>query len=201
MKEKILENIIRRVFSMKTMAMGLLVFLIAIGSATFVESKYGTQAAQITVYDALWFEILLVFLSLNLISNIFTHKMYRKEKIAAFAFHLSFLIILLGAGITRNYSLQGLIKIEEGETTNEFYSSDPLIRFNVKNEKTGASDFIAIRQYLSEFTHGILNLNHFEHTLDFEGKEISVEYSGFKEECEPQGYYSDTFYFDKTSLS
>jgi len=201
MKSGFIEKAYRFLFSMRMMSAGLLVFLIAIGLATFIESKHGIQAAQIIVYDALWFELLLLFLSLNLISNIFTYRMFRKEKIAALAFHLSFLIILLGAAITRNFSLQGLIKIEEGETTSEFYSSDPLLRFNVKNEKTGASDFLAVRQYLSEFTHGFLNLNHFEHNLDFEGKEISVEYVGFKEECEAQGFYSDTFYFDKSANS
>ncbi len=186
---------------MRMMSLGLLIFLVAIGAATFIESRHGTQAAMIIIYDALWFEILLVFLSLNLISNIFTYKMYRKEKIAAFAFHLAFLIILLGAAITRNFSLQGLIKIVEGETASEFYSSDPLLRFKVSNEKTGKSDFLAVRQYLSEFTHDFLNMNHFEHSLDFEGKEISVEYLGFKEKCEAQGYYSDTFYFDKSTSS
>lgn len=201
MKSGFIDKTYRFLFSMRMMSAGLLVFLIAIGLATFIESNHGIQAAQIIVYDAAWFEILLLFLSLNLISNIFTYRMFRKEKIAALAFHLSFLIILLGAAITRNFSLQGLIKIEEGETTSEFYSSDPLLRFNVKNEKTGTSDFLAVRQYLSEFTHGFLNLNHFEHSLDFEEKEVSVEYLGFKEKCEAQGYYSDTFYFDKSTNS
>ena len=47
---------------MRAMTLGMLVFLIAIGLATFIESTHGIQAAKILIYNGTWFEILLLFL-------------------------------------------------------------------------------------------------------------------------------------------
>merc|ERR1711991_830449 len=100
------------------MALGLLLFLIAIAKATFVESDYGTPASKIAVYNALWFELLLLYLSISLIVNIFRYRMYQKEKVALFAFHLSFLLIIIGAALTRYVGFEGQMRVKEGQTTN-----------------------------------------------------------------------------------
>ena len=178
MTEKILDKILNKVFSMKTMTLGLLLFLIGIGSATFIESKYGIQAAKILVYNATWFTILLAFLSLNLISNIFTHKMFRKEKIAILSFHLAFLVIILGAGVTRYASFEGIMVITEGETSSFIYTGDPHLLVKVKNKKSGKSQVMGNKHYLSEITHGFGN--HFTDEMNFENKEVSVEYVNFQ---------------------
>ena len=47
--------------------LGLFAFLTSIGLATFIESTHGIQAAKILIYNATWFEFLLLFLGLNLI--------------------------------------------------------------------------------------------------------------------------------------
>jgi cytochrome c biogenesis protein ResB len=48
--------------------------------------------------------------------------MYQREKIAMFTFHLSFIVIIIGAGITRFISFEGLMLIREGQTPiNYFY--------------------------------------------------------------------------------
>mgnify|MGYP000102806380 CR=1 FL=1 len=66
-----LDKLLASLFSMRLMTIGLLLFLVGIGAATFIESIYGIQSAKIIIYNATWFEILLVYLALNLISNIF----------------------------------------------------------------------------------------------------------------------------------
>ena len=86
---------------MRAMAMGLFVFLSAIAIATFIESSEDTQAAKLWIYNAKWFELLLAFLSVNLIANIFRYQMWKREKIALLLFHLSFLVIIIGSWITR----------------------------------------------------------------------------------------------------
>ena len=178
MTEKISDKILNKVFSMKTMTLGLLLFLIGIGGATFIESKYGIQAAKILVYNATWFTILLAFLSLNLISNIFTHKMFRKEKIAILSFHLAFLVIILGAGVTRYLSFEGIMVIAEGETSDYIYTGDPHLLVEAKNKKSGKSQVMGNKHYLAEITHGFGN--HFRDEMSFENKEISVEYINFQ---------------------
>ena len=109
------------------MTMGMLIFLIAIGAATFYESAYDIQTARLLIYNALWFEILLSYLCICLIANIIEHRMFRKEKISVLAFHLSFIIILLGSWVTRYVSFDGLMMIREGEKSNFIYSSDPYL--------------------------------------------------------------------------
>lgn len=178
MKEKVLDKVLNKVFSMKTMALGLVVFLFAIGMATFIESKYGIQAAKIVVYNASWFVVLLLFLGLNLISNIFTYKMFRREKIAILSFHLAFLIIMLGAGVTRFISFEGVMVIEEGQTSSFIYTSDPHLLVQVQNKKSGKSKVIGNKHYLAEVTHGYMN--YFEDEMTFDNKDLTIEYVNFQ---------------------
>ena len=46
-------------FSMRTMALLVLIFFVAIAYATFVENDFGTQTAKALVYNARWFEIII----------------------------------------------------------------------------------------------------------------------------------------------
>ena len=99
---------------MRLVSLGLFVFLAAIGIATFIESMHGVQAAKILIYNALWFTVLLVYLSIAMIVNIINYRMWQREKIALLSFHVAFLIIMVGAAITRYTGYEGLAVIREG---------------------------------------------------------------------------------------
>ena len=60
---KKLKNIL---FSMELTGLLLLLFAIAIGYATFVENDFGTVASKSTVYNAKWFEFMLLLLAVNM---------------------------------------------------------------------------------------------------------------------------------------
>ena len=122
-----LEKALKELFSMRMMALGLLIFLAAIAKATFIESDYGTPASKIAIYNTLWFELLLIYLTICLIVNIFRYQMYRKEKVALFSFHLSFIIIMIGAGLTRYVGFEGTMPLKEGEVSNLIFSADPYL--------------------------------------------------------------------------
>lgn len=130
-----MEKFSKAFFSMRMMTLAMLVFLVAIGAATFIESANGIQAAKILIYNALWFEVLLVYLGMNLISNIFKYQMFRREKIAMLSFHLSFIVILIGAAVTRFVSFEGLMVIREGQSVNYIYSSDPHLSIRINDGK------------------------------------------------------------------
>ena len=174
---------------MKAMTLGLVVFLVAIGSATFIESTHGIQAAKILIYNAVWFEILLFFLGLNLISNIFKHRMYQREKIAVLSFHLAFLVILLGSAVTRFVSFEGIMVIQEGKSSNFIYTSDPHVLMQVSEQKTDTSKNIAFKAFLSDYTNDFGNDFHEE--LTFKNKTISIDFVNFKSKC------IDSFQLDK----
>lgn len=170
-----LDKIIRGIFSMKMMTVSMVIFAVAIARATFIESDFGTPASKIAIYNAVWFEILLLHLSVTLIVNIVKYKMYKKEKWATFAFHFSFLLIIVGAALTRYVGFEGQMRIEEGETTNVIYSSIPYLTLksnDLVNQYTHQE-----KRWLSE---GIENPFEFDFQLPNQ-KEINVEYISYKE--------------------
>ena len=122
-----LEKIVKELFSMRMMALGLLIFLVAIAKATFIESDFGTPASKIAIYNTTWFEILLLYLTIGLVVNIFRYKMFRREKTAVLAFHLSFIIIIIGAALTRYVGFEGTMPLKEGEVSNLIFSADPYL--------------------------------------------------------------------------
>lgn len=158
------------------MAVGLIVFLSAIGWATFLESMYDTQTAKIFVYNALWFEVLLTFLGINLIGNIFTYRLYKREKIASFMFHLSFLVILVGAATTRFFSFEGSMDIGEGQISNVMYLKDPHFWYTIKS-KNNPDKIEVHRLFMSEQANNYFN---YDVEIKEHPNEISIEFVDFR---------------------
>ncbi len=177
-----MEKFLQTIFSMKMMSLGLIVFLVAIGAATMLESVYNIQAAKIIIYNAMWFEILLVYLGLNLIANIFRHKMYSREKAATLMFHVSFIIILIGAGVTRFISFEGQMRLPEPDPktgvlrpVDYLYSTDPKLKMVVDGMDVQFP--MSSTKFMSEITN-----NYFKHefTLPTSNKKIAIEYLNFQ---------------------
>ncbi len=122
-----IDRIIKGLFSIRMMTVGLVIFLGAIAIATFIESDYGTPASKIAVFNTLWFEFLLVYLCINLMVNISRYKLFRAEKAAVLAFHLSFIVIIIGAGLTRYMGFEGQMPIKEGQASNVIFTADPYL--------------------------------------------------------------------------
>ncbi len=122
-------------FSMRMMTLGLFVFGLAIGWATFVESWYGTQASKAIVYNSVWFEGLLVYMCFGMVANIFRYNLWAREKIALLMFHLSFIIIIIGAGVTRYMGFEGLMLIRENSQSNVIHSADAFVQIYATDGK------------------------------------------------------------------
>jgi len=170
-----LDKIIKGFFSMKMMSVGMIIFAVAIAAATFIESDYGTPASKIAVYNAIWFELLLLHLSIALIVNIVKYRMYEKGKLATLAFHFSFLLIIVGAALTRFVGFEGQMRIGEGETTNILYSSTPYLTIK-SNDLVNQYSHVE-KRWLSE---GVENPFDFDFQLPNQ-PEVSVEYISYKE--------------------
>ncbi|MFN5147549.1 MAG: cytochrome c biogenesis protein CcsA [Flavobacteriia bacterium] len=170
-----MENFSKAFFSVRMMTIAMFIFLSAIGAATFIESAFDIQTAKIIIYNALWFELLLVYLALNLIANIFRYNMFQREKIAMLMFHLSFIVILVGAGVTRYISFEGMMMIREGERSDVIYSADPHIWFKINDGKMQYS--YSEKMFMSEQTS-----NNFDIPVEFPGHKspIRIEYVNFR---------------------
>ena len=74
-----MKKILNIIFSIKTTLILLLLFAIAIGTATFVENKYDTSTADILIYNTKWFELILLLLAINFTGNIKRYKFIRRK--------------------------------------------------------------------------------------------------------------------------
>ena len=162
---------------MRMMAVGMVIFFVAIGWATILESKYDTQTAKIVIYNALWFELLLTYLCINLIANIFTYKMYKAEKIAMFMFHLAFIVMIIGAGVTRFFSFEGMLMVRENAQADFIYSADPYFWMKA-SDGTIESNPYNRKAYMSEMTDNYFSveLNSFPDRKE----PIRIEYVDFR---------------------
>jgi cytochrome c-type biogenesis protein CcsB len=124
-------------FSTRLMAVLFLVFALAMGIGTFVESYYNTDTARIWIYNAWWFEVIMVFFMINFAGNIKRYQLYKKEKWATLLLHLSFVLIIFGAFITRYISYEGMMPIREGATANQVYSSNNYLTVFVDGDYHG----------------------------------------------------------------
>lgn len=165
---------------MRMMAMCMIIFAVAIGAATILESIYDIQTAKIFIYNALWFEVLLTYLAMNLIANIFRYRMYQREKIAMLMFHLSFIVILIGASITRFVSFEGLMLIREGAQTDFIYAHEPHLWFKINDGKLQYT--YAEKMYMTEVKPFGIDVNDFSIPVEFPNHKspIKIEYLGFK---------------------
>jgi cytochrome c-type biogenesis protein CcsB len=155
-------------FSMWLMSLLVFIFFLSIAIATGVETYYDTTTALKVIYHSKWFEWIQFLLFINLIANIVKYKIYKLEKIGSFIFHVSFLIIIIGAWITRNYSFEGMMQIPEGKAVNYILSSDTYLSIKVDDkEKQYSYDMPLL---ISEYTS-----NNFVQAIDFPSKANSIK--------------------------
>ena len=124
-------------FSTRLMAILFIVFAVAMGIGTFLEDAHGTTAARIWIYNTWWFEAIMVFFAINFCGNIVRYRLYKKEKWATLLLHLSFILIIVGAFVTRYVSYEGVMPIREGETTSKFLSEKTYLTIFMDGEIDG----------------------------------------------------------------
>ncbi|MDC6385668.1 cytochrome C biogenesis protein [Flagellimonas taeanensis] len=112
----------KTLFSTRLMAVLFLVFAAALAMGTFVETWYSTETARIYIYNTTWFEVIMVFFVINFFGNIFRYKLLQWKKWPVLVLHLSWILIIFGAFVTRYISYEGMMPIREGATENQFYS-------------------------------------------------------------------------------
>jgi len=154
-------------------------FAIAIGWATFIENDFGTQSARAVVYAATWFEVLLVWLTFNLIVTIVQARMYRKGKWLILLFHASFVVIMIGATITRYIGYEGMMHIREGAESNNIMSQYPYLDLKIHSDDKDVE--LSERLMLSR-----LSSNSFEKDIKINNKDVNVKLV----EYIPQAEYS-----------
>ncbi|MFC6268680.1 cytochrome c biogenesis protein [Frigoriflavimonas asaccharolytica] len=128
---KKLQNII---INTRTTAVLLLLYAFSMAYATFVENDYGTPTAKALIYEAKWFELIMILLIINFIGNIGRYRLLRREKWPVLMFHLSFVLIFIGGAVTRYISYEGIMPIREGKTSNEIITDKNFFKIQIENK-------------------------------------------------------------------
>lgn len=165
-------KILNVLFSFKTTLILLAILAIGAGVATFIENDFGTSTARVLVYNNIWYETALVLTTVNLAGIIYKFKMWKNTP--RFLFHSAFVVILIGAGVTRYVGYEGVMQIKEGSTENRMISLEPYLQVTIKED--GKTYF---KEYQMEFATLMKSINEFSHTITYNDKNVVVDYKNY----------------------
>ena len=176
-----MDKIISFFSSTRLMAVLFIVFAAAMGIGTFIEDAYNTETARVFIYNAWWFEAIMLLFVINFFGNFKRYQLHKKEKWATLLLHLSFILIIAGAFVTRYISFEGMMPIREGEAENHFYSDKPFLTVLVDGEYNGQMSRRTFEKaiLMSSKEVPLLANNHFKISGDFNNIPLEVEYKEF----------------------
>ncbi|TVZ27772.1 cytochrome c-type biogenesis protein CcsB [Gillisia sp. Hel_I_86] len=163
-------------FSTRIMAVLFIVFAIAMALGTFIESWYTIETARVLIYNTWWFEGIMLFFVINFCGNIIRYGMHKREKWSSLLIHLSFILILIGAFVTRYISYEGIMPIREGETTSSFLSERTYLTTYLDGEIDGEPRRRVVEEavLLAPETENDITIN-----TDFNGQDVTIEVINF----------------------
>jgi cytochrome c-type biogenesis protein CcsB len=169
-------------FSTRLTSILFLVFAAAMAIGTFLDSGYESAPSNYTrelIYNAWWFEAIMLLFVINFVGNIFRFRLYRKKKLTTLLLHLSFILILVGAFVTRYIGYEGVIHIREGATENTILSDNVYLSTFIDGnyEIDGVLQRRKVtpkKLVLSERLN-----NSFSITTDYNKQEVKIEYRDF----------------------
>ena len=122
-----LKKIASILFSTRLTAVLFLVFAIAMAVGTFLDASAETPPTPFTrdlIYNAWWFEAIMAIFVINFVGNIFRYGLHKRKMWASLMIHVSFILVIFGAFVTRYIGFEGVMHIREGETADYILSED-----------------------------------------------------------------------------
>ncbi|TFH38450.1 MAG: hypothetical protein E4G95_03545 [Bacteroidia bacterium] len=151
-----------------------IVFAMAMAVATFIENDFGAASAKQLVYGAKWFELVFLLMIVNLSGQVFTYKLYQKKKLTILLFHLAFIVMIIGAAITRFTGYEGLMHIREGNTSSTVTGDIKYMGVTIRNSD-GSAAFKGSEKV--EVTG--VSLGNFYKEAKIDGEKYTVRYARF----------------------
>lgn len=158
-----MKDIVKVFGSIKLSLVLFLLFAFFSGFATFIESKFDTPTAWRLVYANFYFGFIQLLLGINLLCAIFRYKIYRK--IALLTFHISFLFILFGSGMTRYFGIEGSLHIRENTQNSIVSTSQSYVVLSDEKNKAYKQSYLSV-----------VGFNDLDLSLDKDGKKANLKY-------------------------
>ena len=173
-------------FSTRLTGILFIVYAIAMITGTFLDAGQETSPTPYTrhyIYNAWWFEAIMILFMINFIGNIFRYRLLRKEKWATLILHLAFIFILIGAGITRYIGFEGWMPIREGETQNTYLTRDIYVTAFIDGDLVvNGEQQRRVVQRRVDFSERLDN--DFKINTEYNGTPVSIEVKKFVKDAE-----------------
>ena len=172
-----IKKIFNLLFSTRLTGILFIVFAIAMAVGTFLDAGQDTSPtpySRTLIFNALWFELIMLFFIINFTGNIFKYKLLSLKKWPVLLLHFSWIFIILGAFITRYFGYEGIMSIREGQTENTFISEKTYIQLYVDGDYL--IDGIPQRKKIEESVDFSTRLNNkFKTNLVYGEQDINIE--------------------------
>ena len=151
-----------------------IIFVVSMAIATFIENDYGAQAARQLVYNTRWFEAIFLLMGVNFLGQILYYKLYKPRKLTILVFHLAFILIIAGAGITRYFGFEGILHLREGQTLSHCQTNQKYIQLTVEDEEGHVKYADAQKFIITDVTS-----DDYEEDFTIGDRQYSLEYEGY----------------------
>jgi len=181
-------------FSTKLTAFLFIAFAVAMATGTLLDRNMETSPTPYTrtlIYNAWWFEAIMVFFVINFVGNIFRFRLHKKEKWATLILHLSFIFILLGAFVTRYIGYEGMMPIREGATESEFFSQKTYLGGRIIGDYE-INGQLQQRRIEEEVDFSSRLDNDFDKTFDYGETEVTIKLEEFIKGAEKDVILNET---------
>lgn len=152
----------------------LAIYAILCAAATFIEAdaSYGIQAAQDMIYRTTLFNIVHILLLLNLIAVFVYRKVWKSKKYYSIILHVSFIVILLGAALTRFFGFEGVVHIREQHSSNVIITDEEYLNIRVAIEDNIYYTNIPVR-------YNSVTQTKFHEKIPLNDSELEVKYNSY----------------------
>lgn len=129
----------RYVSSIRLAVPVMLGLIISVAIGTIFESRYSAEYAKMFVYDALWFQILLLLLAVNIFCSMMSRYPWKLRHLGFVVTHTGMLTLLAGSLVTKIYGIDGSIQIQEGQSQNTVVLPRMMIGYQFEGSPTLSS--------------------------------------------------------------
>lgn len=176
------KKILSFLFSTRLTAILFIVFAVAMAVGTLLDRAMPTSPTPYTnelIYDAWWFEAIMLLFMINFIGNIKRYNLHKRANWSTLLLHLSFILILFGAFITRYIGYEGVMRIREGESANTILTSKTYVEAFIDGDYqvNGVQQRRTIKKREVRFSER-LNSD-FKIKTDYNGQEVIIDYGGY----------------------
>ncbi len=112
---------------------------VVLGWATFVESRYGTQAVRFGIYGTWWFAALMALLGVNVLCAALIRFPWKKHQTGFVMTHAGILVLLAGCLLTRLGGIDAQLPVFEGGTGHLAFEDTQHFELNVYGQSAATA--------------------------------------------------------------